>query len=236
MPGLKRSVPTRPGRSGRVALGVAALVAGLGLAGCSDDDGQESPVGNDSTDVHELPDAPDWEQLYLDEVEILREEFELITGELPPNDVEFVRFIDVDDYGRVHAECVRGQGFEAEESWDGGVSYGRVPPEQSLASHTAIYRCHIAYPVHPRYFLPRTEEQVRVVYDYFVDELVPCLAELGYEVSPAPSWEAFLADEGSQGQWFPYLDVDPPSDQEEREVNEACPQNPPLEALFDQDS
>lgn len=41
--------------------------------------------------------------------------------------------------------------------------------------------------MHTRFLRPPTEQEQRVLYRYYVDELVPCLAAEGYRAPPAPS-------------------------------------------------
>lgn len=212
------------------SLGVLVLAIAI-VAGCTADapGSQSSATGAGESD---LPQEPDWMVLYEQELAafegLLREQ-----GLEVPTDAEFVRFIEPDEYGRVHAECMREQGFDAEETFDGGVSYDAVPPDQAGAQQQALYRCQVQYPVHPRFTQPLTEDQIRLVYDHFVGFLVDCLTDEGYEVPAAPSWETFLADYHSQGgAWHPYDAVEPTSDAEWQEINEKCPQNPPLEELY----
>jgi hypothetical protein len=90
------------------------------------------------------------------------------------------------------------------------------------------------------------DEQVRVVYDYYVDTLVPCLEARGFEVGDVPTWEAFRSTwvpDGSgglsagEGSWAPYtllIDVIPPEEWDA--VEAACPQNPTDEMLFPDES
>jgi|ADGO01.1.fsa_nt_gi hypothetical protein len=74
-------------------------------ASCTDASDATEPGGAD-----EPVSEPDWEALYLAEVERLSRDFEERNGQPPPDDVTFVRFIDAWEFGEVHAECVRGRG------------------------------------------------------------------------------------------------------------------------------
>lgn len=65
-----------------------------------------------------------------------------------PADVEFVRYLHIDEYAPVIAECVREQGFDATATSDGGVAFGQVPQDQGTALHTALIQCKAMYPVH----------------------------------------------------------------------------------------
>ncbi len=210
------------------------LVALTGLlfavGGCADSTGANTEENGNGSNGPGNP--PDWEQLYREEVESLAAAFERENGQPPPSDVEFVRFIEHWEYGEVHSQCVREQGFDAQPTFDNGVTYEDVPPEQGLALHEAIYRCQVAYPVHPRYSLPWTEEMIRTLYDYYVDELVPCLIAEGYPSQEAPSWDSFLAGYNTEHQWVPYDVVSVDSEEEWQRINEVCPQSPPTEELF----
>ena len=169
--------------------------------------------------------------LYEAEVErhanLLREQ-----GYEPPTDAEFVRFIEPDEYATVHVECLQRQGIPARATFDGGIKFGDIPDDQAQAQHEAIHRCEVMYPVHPRYSLPHTPEQIRITYDYYTETLVPCLAAEGYDVGTPPSWETFLASYGTPNQWVPYASVDAPTEQEWERINTVCPQSPPLEELY----
>lgn len=207
--------------------GLVLVVSFLLSAGCSS---SESGPGPEPPTVEH-----DWEQLHRDELARLAAQFEQTHGQPPPTDVEFVRFIDPAEFGRVLAQCVRDQGFQAEETFDGGVTYEPVPDDQVLALEEAIYRCDVAYPVHPRYLVPLNQEQIRKTYDYWVTEVAPCLTAEGYDVSEPPSWETFLASHNTSEAWTPYAQVDPSSEVEWRRINEACPQHLPPDELFGTD-
>jgi hypothetical protein len=196
-----------------------AIIA-VGASGCT-----QQPTAQDSQE-------PDWEELYLDNLAGLAARFEADHGRPPPDDATFIRFIDANDYGRVHAECVREHGFDASETFDGGVIFGDVAQDQALALAEAHYRCEAAYPVHPRHFstVP-TDEDLRRAYDYLVDELMPCLIAEGYEVGPPPTWEVFR-DSPLEGRWHPYHFFDPQSEAEWQRVNETCPQSLSMRDFF----
>jgi hypothetical protein len=153
-----------------------------------------------------------------------------------PTDAEFVRFVELNEWGTAQARCMQDQGFDSRPTVDGGgVLHGDVPSDQMDAHWQATYRCRIAYPVHPRFHLPLTDEQIRVIYDYFVNELVACLEDEGYEVAPAPSWETFRSQwdhPGGPGWWEPHDSVQPPSREEDMRIMEKCPQRPPLVDVY----
>lgn len=207
-------------KSGSLGAMLAMVVAAV-LAGCT---GEENGSGD-------LPQEPDWTAMY--QAEVTRSESELRQdGIEPPNDAEFIRFIEPGDYGRVHSDCIREQGFDATMTFDGGVHFGEIPEEQAPAQRQAIHRCLVMYPTHPRYTVPLSEEQIRVMYDYYVGPLTECLAGGGYQVEAAPSWETFLEHHGTPMAWIPYHAVDAQTPEEWEDINQLCPQNPPLEELY----
>jgi hypothetical protein len=75
---------------------------------------------------------------------------------------------------------------------------------------------------------------MHVVYDYYVEELVPCLAAEGYRVGHVPTWEEFWEDPFGPDMWNPYSALDPEASLRERDrLMEECPPNPPPERLSD---
>ena len=152
-----------------------------------------------------------------------------------PDDVEFIRFLSESEVPRVHAECMTAHGFVSDYDWQGHWPVDDVPADQQQAYWGAWLRCWIQYPQHPRYTVPLNEDQIQVYYEYYRDELIPCLTEAGFETGELPSWENFLATYHTKSQWDPYAaDVVQRnlSAQEWDEINRRCPQNPPEERLW----
>lgn len=82
----------------------------------------------------------------------------------------------------------------------------------------------IAYPEDIGYF---SSSELNYVYDYYADELVPCLATEGLSVGYAPTRAEFV--QAGWMSWEPYRELGaklPPSRAEA--VVEKCPQYPPL--------
>lgn len=149
-----------------------------------------------------------------------------------PTDVAFVRFISPDEEPRVYSQVLRERGFDWMAIQSDDASQWELPDEQKEAAAEALFRCYAMYPVHPGYYLPLAERQIRVLYDYYVETLAPCLRERGYDPGPIPSWEYFAAHYGKQSEWSPYALI------EERHLDasqlniEECPRNPPIDRLF----
>lgn len=218
--------------TGKCTLVTGALV--LTLMACTS--GGSDPAGGGGADgdlAGQLEGNAVWIELHQANMANAAASFIARTGSLPPADAQFVRLIEPSDYGDVLAECAREQGFGAQAMPDGGVKYDTVPEDQILAFEEAIYRCEVAYPTHPRFFEPWSDERVRATYDYVVNELVACLEAEGYPVAEAPpSFDTYLADFRAEDRlaWNPYsTSVDAPSEAEWRRINEACPQYPPVE-------
>jgi hypothetical protein len=197
--------------------------------------GSADPPDGTSDSASGGPVTEDWEALYRAELEQLVENYKRMgLMDSPPTDVDLVRFIRPEEYGRVHAACIQEQGFSATETFDGGVEFGEIPPEQARAQAEAVYRCDVQFPVHPAYLQPWSDSQIRTLYDYYVEELTPCLTAAGYPVDPPPTWETFRDTYDTDSQWVPYraVTVTDYGPEEWQEINEQCPQGPPLEHLF----
>jgi len=194
------------------------------------------------------PEFAQWERAYQEELDQVVVDHRQYLTELP-TDVKFVRFIRPDEYGQVHVDCLAKQGFMAKVDSDGGISYGDYPAEQTPALEMAGFRCTVEYPVHPRYSQQPTESQIKIIYDYMVKELVPCLAREGYQVdaTSVPTWETFRATFQKDGSWAPYDTVIKKQNEERaanggvapkgasaewERINKACPQDPPLDRLW----
>jgi hypothetical protein len=216
----------KPFRRWSAVVPMLLVLAGAGCTGASEN-GDVEPAG--SADP-QLASSPHWDALRDLNLSKEAEAF----GVDVPDAAEFIEYIHPDDFGRVRSQCMREQGFDARETFDGGVSYGRIPDDQSEAQRSAAVLCSARYPVHPRFLEPLTEEQVRVIYDYYVDELVACLQREGYDPGEVPSWETYRDTRGTEDDWTPYhaLVGDVMSRPDDwQAINEACPQSPPLEAL-----
>jgi hypothetical protein len=197
------------------------FAAGCSTTGETSNGGAATPPNSGAAGVDR-----DWDAL---RDQALVQEAEALGVDVP-TDIEFVRYISPDEFGAVLAACMTEQGFEATETFDGGVRYAPIPDEQGEAQREALIRCKVRYPVHPRYHLPTTESELLMLYDYWVDVVVPCLADEGFEAPEHPSPEtfvaAYLSGDDNVERWHPYLAVgEVPYDTWE-EINMKCPQHP----------
>src|SRR5690606_19973409 len=182
----------------RLVIALAAAGAAL-LAGCSGEPAdQQGGVAEDTAHWDALRD----ERIAAKGEQLLRDG---LVDSLP-TDVEFVRYLDRDEWAEVHAQCLRDQGFHTEVTPDGGLRFN-APADQQRALHEAQYRCDVQYPIHPRFRQPLTTEQIALLYGYYVDTLRPCLEAEGYEIEQPPSLETFTATLYEDSSWHPYNSV-----------------------------
>ncbi len=156
----------------------------------------------------------------------------------PPN-YEVVRYVSQQEWGSAQASCVNEAGFDARSS-GGGIDYTRIPDAQKGPDsplYQRIYECHALYPVDPRFGQPPTRAQLTVMYTYFVDELMPCLEQMGIQgLATPPSRSAFVEQSETEGfvAWSPYTDsyfLTLSSDEWQR-LDASCPSQTPLDRLW----
>ena len=144
-------------------------------------------------------------------------------------DVTFIRYVQQNEWATIQADCMNAMGFlNVSETPDGGLASGTVPEAQAEAYQVASYVCDAEYPLDPKYSIPLTDDRIGVLYDYYVDELTPCLEKEGYSVTPAPSESTFISSYRSGG-WTPYADINTSfagTQEEWYRINKVCPQWP----------
>jgi hypothetical protein len=155
-----------------------------------------------------------------------------------PPDVPLIRWIGPEQWAAVYATCLRSAGFPAVEK-GGSIEYGRVgvPESRAAAFNEALYRCEAQYSIHPQYQLPLSAAAFRRLYDWYVNESVPCLRRNGVSVPEPPSREVWVSEmqRGSvagaaDSPWQPFSSI-PPKAREE--VRKKCPQLPPWELIIE---
>lgn len=199
-----------------------AFLALTTLSGCSDRPRPAEPTpANVST-----PSATASVDAAAKRAEELRDYAKLL-GLNPAPVVTPERSVSIDEQPTVFASCMRDAGYTVGE--DGTYS---VPKSQTSALHVALYTCTARYPLEDRYYQPYTVEQKRIIYDYFAQELVPCLREAGYTPENPPTFETFLATAGTADEYNPYVYVPSLADQEMRELQKRCPAMPPNSRLW----
>ena len=176
------------------------------------------------------PDAP----IAPPDAAALRELAERYRLDDPPQDVEFERYISPEEYAAVMVPCLTEQGIPVRALPDGGVGFDDWPEEQWLLQAEAVYRCHVRFPTHPMFEEPLSDDQLRRLYSYLVDDLTPCLEDQGYATTAPPAVEVFIETYPVGNAWSPWPANDPRLHDEEEwyRLNVACPQSPSLEFLY----
>lgn len=107
------------------------------------------------------------------------------------------------------AKCLNEAGYPDAASANGALVSNNVPPEQRSSFALSRFICQSMYPTDPKYNRPFSDHQLRVLYAYRVNELKPCLEELGHEISDPPSEQGFIEKYARTGGWDPMLDLGP---------------------------
>ena len=142
-------------------------------------------------------------------------------AELPS--VDIVRLIHPNEALVTLAECLRDSGFDATVEGEGvDASYPLVQAEAYALAH---YACNMEYPVHPYHSAPPSNDELLLIYDYYVNSLVPCLSDHGYSTSEAPSSAQFVESYWTNA-WLPYSEIGIVSDEEWQRLRADCPELP----------
>ncbi len=100
------------------------------------------------------------------------------------------------------------QGYNVFVTFDGSQAPPvDLPESQYEAYELANYICYARYPVDQSTIPVFGDEQINILYSYYVDHLVPCLEANGYPIEYVPSKATFRATFESD-QWAPYGAVD----------------------------
>lgn len=187
--------------------GIALGVSGAILAGCS---GEDSSAPGSSL-------SPETYEAYLEQISNMYEVAD------PPS-VDIVRVVKPDEQLDLIAGCMEEEGWPATAVKDGGLQYQNIP-EQKSAMDESFYTCFAQYPLAEE-FLAVGPEHYEELYEYYVNEVKPCLEDQGIAISEPPSFESWLAvaeqDEGKH--WNPTLEI--PDSADFQALQEICPQNP----------
>lgn len=135
------------------------------------------------------------------------------------------------------ASCMRADGFPVEVSPTGGLRYSTPPAAQARAWALAMNTCIAQHPVDPSYTQDWSEPQLRLVYDYWDQYLIPCLEAQGFTVdtSTRPSKESFVTAFFTPGRhdWWPLQATMRGVPQERQtQVVQTCPELPPQDVFW----
>lgn len=144
-------------------------------------------------------------------------------GVQDPPSVDVVKRVGPKEQVERVVACMHKAGWSDVQIENGGIRGPWDPddPEQREAIGLALYTCYAKYPIRTELLKP-SEEMHRRLYNYFKDELAPCLKSRGYDISPAPGWEQWLhALQHDKEFWDPAIEV--PHDEY---PEDACPRMP----------
>lgn len=201
-----------------LTLGVVLGACGFGLGGTQDGSSPETsppPVTSDDSEATTTTSAP---------------------GVTVSTTGDFVRFIHPDEWTLIRSTCLVEAGWPVDTTPDGGIDFSGIPSGQQSGLEAAIELCDRRFPVDPRYRQPLTETQLTILYNWYVTESIPCLEGEGFTGINPPSLDVFLDTYETEEHWAPYLDISSQLQQLQPgrwyDLNEACPQNPPVDELF----
>lgn len=226
----------------KLSTGAAALCAfTLLLSGCSGLsteradarwEADRSPVRDQDRGAHTqhpaTRGAPESDAGFLEQY---RSGLAELHGLSEPPVVAVIRRVAPAEQSDLVATCMEDRGWPVEVDPDGGVM-ASVPNHQMPALNESWYVCWASYPPLAQYLRPLDDDQLGQLYDYYVDDLTPCLQAEGYLIEP-PSRAVWLHDAStSDRHWMPYFDVDgtPTND-----VFQRCPASPGDDLLFSGD-
>lgn len=114
-----------------------------------------------------------------------------------------VAFTGVADQVLAIVPCMAALGIPIRIVDDGVVLTDGGPQEEEVREASAV--CNDRYPVHPRHLRPLEPDQLSRLYDWYVQESVPCLQGQGVSVEPAPPRADFIRDYPMS--WHPHSSV-----------------------------
>ena len=122
--------------------------------------------------------------------------------------VELERVIPEAEWALVMDECLDAEGFpDVSATAEGALVADGTTGGQ--AYEFAMYICSARFPIDPQFFEPLSNEQVGIVYDYFVGPLTGCLEGEGWSIQkPTLTREDFVESWEGLPVWSPYDDVD----------------------------
>lgn len=155
-----------------------------------------------------------------------------------PPEVDLVRWTSTwDEHYAAMAECLQAAGFPAVESSGPGIEYEHgVPESQDAALNLAWHTCASQYSIDPAFLQDWTPEQVGLVYDYWGEYFIPCMAahEHPIDTSGEPSREAYVAafHTSERIDWWPSMEFDVLPRAEREALVDVCPPYPPSDVMY----
>jgi len=166
-------------------------------------------------------------------------------------DVEVVRVVWPEDFPHHWQQCMLEAGWNVSIGFDGGLTVpADLVPDQQSAYLIDDFLCTASIGQDFSVIGSFGDVQIRALFDYYVNTLVPCLEVQGFSQGEVPSWQAFreswVYDEqagtyfAGLGSWAPYdfvplvdeNNLPTMTDEEWVALNAACPQSPPFHVLW----
>lgn len=172
----------------------------------------------------------EWREWYLD---MRANEGE---GVQDPPEVPLVRWTEsLQEYDEAMAQCLTDGGFPAQVGILGGIVYApSVPSSQEAALDLVQFECEAKYTPLPAIMTNWSAEQKGMLFDYWVEAMIPCLEAHGIYPADAPvSRETFM-------EIYPHVDWDPEllivdvrlSETDNYEITAKCPPYPPAKYFY----
>ena len=235
---------------------VGTVVLAILLSACSDGDaGNDAESSSGTTDDQSTaaPEASEWDpQEWEPTVEIappsmsdaermaLRDErLERLRPEnmTDPPEVDLVRWTEGHaDHGEAIAACLNEAGFPAIAAPRGIAFEPGVPDSQTEALNLASHVCRSKYSLDPIYTQEWTSDQVGLIYDYWEQYFIPCMADHGHTISTAekPSRDAYVSAFHTPDRisWWPNRAFSTLDRDEQTDLIDECPPYPPDDIFY----
>lgn len=146
-------------------------------------------------------------------------------------EVDRVRYVSPEERADVQAKCLTSLGFPTSVESNGSyLTESTADQDEALAE--ASYTCELQYPTDLRYAQAFTRTQLKTIYAYYRDDLIPCLQNQGQNIGQLPSEETYVEGmtTGNAG-WTPYDSLNLESIDTDA-MNEACPGMPASDVLY----
>jgi len=75
--------------------------------------------------------------------------------------------------------------------------------ETAVVTRLAQYTCGVRFPVDPKYSAPLDNKQVERLYEFYVEDLIPCIEDLGLVVPAIPTFQVFVEAQAGDAAWNP---------------------------------
>lgn len=187
------------------------VVASLALSGCV------STVHEPQAD----PASPEVLAAQQQQSDVVWGSLGLPDDKRPPNPA--IEVVSPEEWPVKFVACTKAAGFDNYSEIEGG-GYQRSGPEAPTeAESLAMFSCSVTYLGD---YGPMTAAQFDYWYDYFKQELVPCLTVHGFEPTVVPSRKQFRE---SLGAWNPYwtlLEREQARAFADDRLHEVCPATP----------